>query len=290
MDIVVQVFSKAGLTVFFVLISCIAYGQLFSSYYYDYKLLNPALVGIKDKHTITSVYRGTPFDKYAVLYYGSYETSIPSIKSGIGGFGLHEWFHATEQIQAGLFYSKQLSFNGNSGLRLGTQLSYQAVNYDYSELKLLDNLEYYGGYERNEFNFDLGMQYYSSVIDVGVAVNDILIRNRTKRAWSVIASREINVSKWLTANPSLVYFASGEDFRFDINNVFEIKQLVLIGGGYSVQDGDDNISFSLGLNIKDYVQLVGHVYSKQIYEFRNYIDRRAELLVRANIPHRKHEN
>lgn len=183
-------FTVAILLVF----SFAAHGQVsdlsYTSYYYDYKLLNPALAGIQDKHIITTVYAGIPSIQSSHLFYGTYETSIPSIKSGIGALGSYDELAITSTFQGAIFFNRKLPFNDHSGLRLGTQLTYRRIEIDYSTLDFGDDRLIGQEEVTNNFNFDLGLVYYSSIVNIGVSVKDVLEEDWTKTKLNVIVYRE----------------------------------------------------------------------------------------------------
>ncbi len=279
------------LTVALGIFSTASFAQSYNSYYYDYKLLNPALAGNQDKHIITTVYAGFPSANYSSMYYGTYETSIPSSKSGVGARGHYQDLGVISSIQGGLFYSKQLSFNDNAGLRIGTQLTFnrQQIHYDrVRPIELSDPLILEDNGVTRSVNLDLGLLYYSRIANIGIGVKDFFENDEmfTQRVWSVIASREFNIAGSLKITPSLVYLTDSDDYRFDVNSIFEIKTWILIGGGYSIREGDDDVTASAGLNVKDWVQIIAHVYASSSQK-RFYSDDRVEVILRANIPHRK---
>lgn len=283
-------FTAAALL--FIMVSSQA--QLFQNYYYDYKLLNPALAGSQDKHIITTVYSGFPSRDYSSLFYGSYETSIPKIKSGVGALVYHENYGAVGNLGAGIFYSKQIPFNDHSGLRAGTLLNYRRREIHYSRLDPMGHDEdpsIENPSITHVVNLDLGVWYYSKVVNVGIGVNDFFRSEDQGRndIWSVIISRDFKIGNALKIKPSLVGLSNQRlnKHGVDINNVIEIKQWIIVGAGYMVWDGGDALNVSAGLNVKEWVQVIGHVYSSWNDGFRKDTDGQVEVIVRANIPHRK---
>lgn len=291
-----KIHKNLTLTVFVVIATSFAVqAQLFTSYYYDYKLLNPALVGIQDKHVITTVYSGFPSSTEASTYYGSYETGIASIKSGVGALGYYGELGVISTFRAGLFYSKQIAFNEKSGLRIGTQMTYNREKVDYSkyqQLHLQDPLlmDKSDKLITTSVNLDLGVLYYSDIVNAGVSVTDIFNEEgESNRMWDILAFRDFKIGNGFKVTPSLVYFKGNDYYRFDVNSIFEIKQWILIGGGYSMFERGDDVSFSAGLNVKDWVQIIGHAYSSENDDYRERNDGagRVEFMIRANIPHKK---
>jgi type IX secretion system PorP/SprF family membrane protein len=273
----------------FVLFAISSQAQSFSNYYYDYKLLNPAFVGNQDKHIITTVYSGFPSMRYSSMFYGSYETSIPKIKSGVGAMVYNQNFGVLNYLGGGIFYNKQFQFNEHSGLRVGTQLHYRRREIDYER-----DGEYYDvafeGRVITGLNLDLGVLYYSRVLNIGVGVNDFFKQEEVSNTrWNLSVSREFKVANALEISPAIVvvWDQYRNIYRFDANTIIEIKQWIILGAGYLVWNGGDALNVSAGINVKDWVQVIGHVYSSSNDYFREYNDGQVEVIVRANIPHKK---
>jgi type IX secretion system PorP/SprF family membrane protein len=273
----------------FVLFAISSQAQLFSNYYYDYKLLNPAFAGNQDKHVITTAYSGFPSIDYMSMFYGSYETSIPKIKSGIGAMGYYSNRGVLNYQAAGIFYSKQLPFNEHSGLRAGTLLHYRKREADYDRDAGFYDVSV-NGRVTTGLNLDFGVLYYSRVLNIGVGVNDFFKQGEVSNTrWNLSVSRDFKVANALEISPSIVvvWDKFARQYRFDVNTIIEIKQWIILGAGYYVSDDYDGVNVSAGINVKDWVQVIGHVYSSSNDYFREYNDGQVEVIVRANIPHRE---
>lgn len=266
----------------------------FLNYYYDYKLANPGFAGTQGKHVINAVYSGIPFGSSKVGYrvlYGSYERNIASIKTGVGGVFMHNKLGASSSFHYGLLYRKQLSFNKTSGLHLGTHVFYQSRKIDYSSYRFIepvDELLIDGNEKKRSINVDLGLLYYSSLATVGVSVKNIAAQKEENTILNLIATKEFGIMEGLKVNPSVYFLTDFSDNSFRINNTFEIKKWILLGTGYRFAQGGqrDNLTFNVGLNIKDWVQIITHVYSSGQYRTRYYSDPLVETLIRVKIPER----
>ena len=196
----------------------------FYSYYYDYKIANPALTGTKAKHLITTVFHGIP--KTTIdnkIIYASYERNISSMKSGIGGVLLYDQFGPWIDRQANILFSKQIPFNEKSGLYLGTQLLYNHREIDFSKFRLLnpsDPLIVEESYTRTRLNFDLGTAFYSSYGTVGVSVKNIFretdddfFSRPSNPTLVLLAYRDFTINKNFVVTPSIIY---KNDFKVGI--------------------------------------------------------------------------
>jgi type IX secretion system PorP/SprF family membrane protein len=262
----------------------------FYSYYYDYKLANPAFTGTKARHVINTTYAGIPSHRSSKLFYGSYERNIASVKSGVGGLVMYEEFGPVTMTHCGLFFSRRLPFGEKSGLHVGTQVFYQSHELDgkyYRYVQDGDPLIGEGTETTRLVNVDLGLLYYSRFVTIGASVKGIREKMETERtSLNVIATREFNITKGLKANPSALFFTDFTDNRFYLNSTFEIKKWILLGLGYRfVEHGPDDISFNVGLNIKDWVQVITHVYSSEMRS--DNANALVETMIRVTIPERK---
>jgi hypothetical protein len=59
----------------------------------------------------------------------------------------------------------------------------------------------------------------------------------------------------------------------------------MVGAGYRFgKSREDNLDFNVGLNIKDWVQIITQVYSSARYRLRDYTDGLFETMIRVRIP------
>jgi type IX secretion system PorP/SprF family membrane protein len=268
---------------------------LFKNYYYDYKIANPAFVGSKSKHLVNTVYSGVPGSS-SELVYASYERNIKAINSGVGGMFTYEQLGPWARKHIGVFYAYKLAFSENSGIRFGTQVFYQRRTIDYSYFRLQDTIDpiYSSGTEtRANVNFDLGALYYSPVITVGISLKNILkqdfepfaLENQKSTFFTLVASRKFNIVNGLNAEPSLLFSTDFDERRIGVNGLFEIKEWILLGAGF-ISSGDDegDINVNVGVNIKDWVQIITHLYSTRNQTEQYESDTFIETMVRVTIP------
>ncbi|HEY3403939.1 MAG TPA: PorP/SprF family type IX secretion system membrane protein [Ohtaekwangia sp.] len=257
----------------------------FHGYYYDLKLINPAFTAWEDPLNLTTMFSGQPFnpDIYNQKFFFSYEAILENTNSGMGGlFNSGEW-GPQRQRGTSLFYRYKFNLNPQSDLRIGTQLSYNriTINYTYLPIDPGDPL-IPGGFEKlRAFNADLGIAYHSPWITMGVSMKNILEQkiahsDTGKTDYSsvnIMATRKFTIAKDLLATPSVFFVSESEGHRIDFNCSFEIKNWIIIGGGYQLYryDTSDESHFTLntGLNVKDHVQFILHVYSSAYQEYRD---------------------
>lgn len=270
---------------------------LFKNYYYDYKLANPSLVGSKSKHLINTVYSGISGAPVRVVY-GSYEADIAAISSGIGGALTYDKIGSWRTILAGAFYSYKFSLSKTSGLRFGTHIFYQHQTIDFSDIRLIDPVDPVlgsGKTTRSQFNGDLGVAFYSDPITIGIALKNVLDEERIPNALTspesrhvtVVASRDFRISDNLELSPSLLLVSDFENHKLGLNAIFEIRQWWLLGAGFVSSDQyPDDLTFSAGVNIKGWVQIITHLYSSSRQK-TGFSDPLMEAMVRVTIPEKK---
>jgi type IX secretion system PorP/SprF family membrane protein len=260
------------------------------NYYYDYKLTNPAFTGTNATHAITTAYSGDQSEYgFSDLAYGSYEVNLKSIQSGVGVISSVQEVGITRYTHYGLLYSKKLELNHTHGFYVGTQLTHQRRRIDFNKLRFSDPLDpsIQSNIEKiNTFDFTLGVAYYSPEVTVGVASKNILRSDTTTREFNFLAMRDFTILKNLKATPSLLVATDLEYTTLRLNASFELFQWVLLGAGYTFpNDGEDNLDVNIGLNIKDRVQIITHLYASEYVQYRNY-DREAfwlETMIRVRL-------
>jgi len=267
---------------------------LYNSYYYDYKLANPAFTGSNGKHVITTMYSGlnypTSFNSKEVnrTAYASYEGRIDKFNTALGGRGVLNSFGAYDFSGAGLFYSRKIPLSENSGLKLGAQLVYQRLVIDYSKFRFLSP-----GYDplitgtstESSLLLDAGVAYYSPVVTVGIAAKNLVHDANNNDGINVIITRKFDLRNDLKLTPSLFYETDFDNSIVHLNGTAEIKKWLLLGGGYTIRDGKDDLSFNIGLNVLGWAQIITHVYSSINQRLKDQVEAGyIETVIRVRIP------
>jgi type IX secretion system PorP/SprF family membrane protein len=264
----------------------------FPTYYYDYKLANPAFVGTKGKHVINTVYSGVPSHSVHQIY-GSYERSIKEGRSGIGGIFMYDQYNSFRKgTHIGGLFSHRISLGDASGLRFGTQVFYQSSTYDYSYYRYVvdgDPLILDEKTKERTASFDLGVVFYSKAITLGGGVKNAIEANYLVRSVNLLATRKFEITTNLKFEPSLFFETTMEGYdAFAVNTTAEAWKWLMFGAGYTTRGkGLDDISFNIGLNIKDRVQIVTHVYSSANQSLADYTDTFVNTMIRVTLPESK---
>jgi type IX secretion system PorP/SprF family membrane protein len=254
------------------------------NYYYDYKLVNPAFTGRQGKHVITtSLSRSS---EYAEFFYGSYELNLQPIKSAIGAIASFEEMGVRTGFHVGAFFNKQIPLSETSGLKVGTQLFYNKRHIDYEGF-VVDPNDPLAPKETQAGNvsFDMGAVYYWKELSIGLAAKNVLPYDGEQTAFSLLAERKFDLLPAFSVTPSLLFLKAEHYDAVSVNAIFEIKKTLLLGAGYfHMKDSDGDLTFSGGVNIKDKVQFIGHVYSSNRQDMRPAQDSQVEFMLRVRIP------
>ena len=262
------------------------------SYYYDYKLANPAFTGSNGKHVITTMFSNsnyqTSFNSKALdrTFYGSYEGRIDKYKTALGAQLLTNTLGSNNFNRIGLFYSRKIAFSERSGLNVGAQLAYQRLVIDYSAFDLMnpDDPMWLGRSKESSVTADVGVSYYSPAVTIGIAAKNLINQIYSTDGVNIIATRKFSLTNNLKLTPSVFYETDFRNSILHLNATVQIKQWILVGGGYTIRDGTNDLSLNVGLNIADWVQVVTHVYSSARQSMRDFTDGYVETLVRVRIP------
>lgn len=261
-------------------------GPYLQNYYYDYKLSNPSFVGNEAKHTITTTFSGYLSNESSYYsgknqtFLASYEAKLKKIKSGIGGGLIKDELGFETKVEASLLLSHQFNLTKTSGLQVGTQLQLSRTKIDGKYYRYIDNedpLIVEGKESGQKLNLGVGLNYYSSYFTLGIAYKNIKANDfgydsvrHNSDAINLILFRKIKLNNWLNITPSVFHFTDLSHHATFINNTFQIKKWILVGAGYRIPQQDNgNFTFNIGANIKDYVQVITHIYS---YENRLHSD------------------
>ena len=266
----------------------------FQNYYYDYKLANPALTGIHGKHAITTAYLGRPGDVDA--YYASYEARVPGIKSAVGVTAMLEDVFYLRSYHVGGLFSKQIPFNSESGLLVGTQVYYKKRITD------LDEFYYYhqddpliikrGDHTSANAGADFGVAFYRKNLTLAAGVKNVWVGDVPEQfgwaqyeftSFNLLFSNEFALTPAIELVPSCLLVSYPDGRLLALNATARIYKWVMVGAGNRFRNGSSEFSFNVGINIKDWVQIVTHCYSStnQKHEFdRPYM----ETLLRITVP------
>ncbi|HEY0743322.1 MAG TPA: PorP/SprF family type IX secretion system membrane protein [Chryseosolibacter sp.] len=245
------------------------------NYYYDFKLFNPAFTGTEAQHSITTGYSEDQSGLFGAprLGYGSYELNLPSIESGVGFISSIQEIGIVRFTHYGLLYSKKLSVTEKSGFHFGTQLAHQRERRDYTKLRLIDPTDpvVNSGIETiTNFNLSFGVAYYSPTVTVGAGFKNIFKEEFDTREYNLVVTRSITITDKIEATPSLFFIMDEARNSVRLNTSFKLFDWVLLGAGYTFpQNGSDNLDVNIGLNIKDRVQIITHVYAAEYARHRS---------------------
>ena len=274
----------------------------FPFYYYDYKLANPGLVGIENNHTIDLMYTGVPvkpsssYGRTAQTLYGTYETNVSKLRGGIGG--ILNWQRQGPQnyLSANLLYSYELKLGAESEVRIGTQLRYQRLTINYDEFRISPDdplIPETSKDSESNFDVDLGVVYHAPKLTAGVTLKNILqpafdvgltSKIKDKSEINILVARKFEINHWLDITPSVIIVSDFDRSFVDINSIFQIKKWVLVGVGYAFpENGRDDFSFNIGLNIGDTVQFITHLYSQSYADYSATYGTRFGAMLRVQI-------
>lgn len=257
----------------------------YSSYYYDYKLANPAFTGSEGRHVITTAYSGNNAPNVN-FFFASYEVNIESWKTSFGAIAASDEFGATKTDYFGLLFNKQISFTENSGIYLGMQLFYHRRKVEYDQLYgPNDPLVEEGWESASNASGDFGIVYYWRTLSVGISARDLLRPDNSGTSYSLILSNDFKIGQQVKLTPSVHYFSYSRYNQLNFNSTFEIRRWLLLGGGFRLDSNDHtDATFNAGVNIKGWVQIVTQFLSTSNYQRREYLSPQVEALVRVRIP------
>ncbi len=267
----------------------------FQNYYYDYKLANPALTGMHGKHAITTSYLGRPGD--VDLFYASYEARVPGIGSAVGVTAMLGDMFSLRTYNVGGLFSKQIKFKSNSGLFIGTHVYYKKriINSDaYRPLSPDDPLIISDDRSSASAGADFGVAYNRKKLILAAGVKNIRMGSVPEEfggsqseftSFNFLVSHEFVITPAIEVVPSCLLVTNPNGSLAGLNATAKIHKWFMVGAGNRFRNSSSEFSFNVGINIKDWVQIITHCYSStnQKYEFdKPYV----ETLLRITVPER----
>jgi type IX secretion system PorP/SprF family membrane protein len=231
---------------------------VFSQYYFNELVLNPAYAGSHVQMSLTSMYRNqwVNFPGAPKTFSFSGHTSLYKNKMGVGLLINHDEIGSYKNQNVYAHYAYKLHFR-KSTLSMGLQAGFNFLGADFSKLDLLDpndpSFSFINSYKPN---FGAGLYYSRENFFAGFSVPFIL-NNGMPYSLETIADeiREaryyfvrsgtifpINPKKTVKLNPSLLVRAQeGQPLSFDFNLGFIVYDVISTGASW--RSGDSFITF-----------------------------------------------
>lgn len=272
-----------------------AQSQYFNLYMYDIKLINSAFTGIEESQSFSAFYKRIGSENISDIrsMLLSYENQLQTINSGVGAMAYYNEAGNFTEAGTGLLYNYQIKINGSNKINIGTALHLQkfAIDRDaYRALNTNDPVILTGKSSTTNFDVDLGAAYKRKELLIGVSFANLLepefegFLRKEKSVINLSLSNRFILTEWLVFKPSVFYSSGQYSHQVDINPVFKVYDLFLLGAGYLVRENrDNNINFNGGIDIKNTVQLVVHAYSSVYQKYRDNYGSRFEAMVRVSL-------
>ncbi|GIV33078.1 MAG: hypothetical protein KatS3mg031_0613 [Chitinophagales bacterium] len=265
---------------------------LYSQYYYNPFIYNPARTGEKEATQLFVIYR-----KQWADFKGAPETRAATIdglikdKIGLGGYVYSDITNIIERLGVQLDYAYHLRF-GEHVLALGIAVGVQEVSVDFNRARVHDPNESVLTSDRQRgLNFDgsAGVSYRFKGLHAGFSVPQVLgtsikFQNNDDRSYQMGRHYLATLSYDIPVIQEVFYIAPNAMFRatdrfntfqVDAGASFRYKELAWVAAQYRY---DYAVSFAGGFRIHDRVQ-VGYAYDWVLNELKNYAGGTHELLL-----------
>lgn len=232
---------------------------VFSQYYFNELVINPAYAGSHVKLSATAMYRNqwVNFAGAPKTYNFSSHTSLLKNKIGVGIMFNHDEIGSYRNNHVYGYYAYKLHFP-DATLSMGLQAGFNLVDADFSALDLQnpDDASFQDLTSEFKPNFGAGLYYNKDNYFIGISVPFIL-NNKLVNSFEALAS-EIREARYyfirsgmilpldrmnkVKINPSVLIRAQeGQPLSFDLNNSIIFYDILSVGGSYRL--GDSFISF-----------------------------------------------
>ncbi len=255
--------------------SCLAQQYpVFSQYYFNELVINPAYAGNHGQVSLTTMYRNqwVNFPGSPKTFNFSGHSSFMNNKVGVGLMMNHDQIGSYKNDHIYVNYAYMLRFS-KSTLSMGLQGGINILRADYSDLDLTDpdDAAFANIINKIKPNFGAGLYYSRKNFFLGFSVPFILNNKVANSVEGLLGELKearyyflrggtvfpINRSKNVKMNPSfLVRAQEGQPLSLDINNSFIFYDLFSIGASYRL--GDAFIGF-IDLKLTDQMHF-GYAY------------------------------
>lgn len=262
--------------------------DIFNLYMYDMKLVNPAFAGTSEAQIFSTNFQTslTNFEHNPYALYVGYENSLSKINSGVGSIISYNQEGSVSEFRADLLYDYQFEIGVQKKLSVGAAFGYERAVIDYDKFRAIhpeDPIlhESATSSSANNLNFNLGALLLINNLKIGLSTYN-LVESREEIAFiaqtdnstiNFFLENMFDLTEWLSFRPSVLYQSDFSSTETDLNAVFEIKKLILIGGNYQIRENvDNNLNLNGGVLIKDRAEIILLAYSKAYQKLRTSLD------------------
>lgn len=268
---------------------------VFSQYYFNELVINPAYAGSHVQFSTTAMYRNqwVNFPGAPKTYHLTTHTSLLKNKIGVGLMINHDEIGSYKNEHIYGNYAYKLHFK-NATLSMGLQAGFNLLGANYSNLSLQnpDGIDASFSNILNEIkpNFGAGLFYSTKNYFLGFSVpfilNNAIASSLEELAGGIKEARyyflrggailPLDRMEKVKINPSvLIRTQEGQPLSFDINNSFIFYDVFSIGGSYRL--GDSFITF-IDLKISDKIHF-GYSYDLTTSDIRGYSNGSHEFMI-----------
>lgn len=263
---------------------------VFTQYYFNEMVINPAYVGSHIQMSSTLMYRNqwVNFPGAPKTFTVSAHTSLIKGKVGVGMLVNHDEIGSYSNDHIYGFYSYMLRFP-QSTLSMGLQAGFNVVGADFSSLDLqhIDDLSFQSFFKELKPNFGVGIYYNKKNFFAGFSI-PFLLNNKVATVENLVADiREaryyfiragfihpIDRMENVKINPSILVRAQeGQPLSFDFNAALVFYDVLSVGASYRNVDAlmtfiDLKLSERLHFGYSyDWTQSSINVFSNGTHEF-----------------------
>ncbi|MFN8276893.1 MAG: PorP/SprF family type IX secretion system membrane protein [Chitinophagales bacterium] len=250
---------------------------LYSAYYFNQFLLNPAFTGINNDYRAFLFYRDqwTGYPNGPVTRGGTAEGSFWKNRSGVGVDVINDNTDIIQRVSAHINYAQKIHVGKNHVIALGVGIGLMDTRVRFNEAHPHDNDDNYllvNSGRRAAFDLNAGIAYQWKKLRIGFAMPQILntsarITSQLKeskfqltRHITASASYEINIAKEKFNITPMVFVRKGNSapVQVDASLMLDYKHMVFLGASYRTEYG---VSAIAG------VDLFKHVTIAYAYDF-----------------------
>lgn len=250
---------------------------LYSAYYFNQFLLNPAFTGINNDYRAFLFYRDqwTGLPNGPVTRGGTAEGSFWKNRSGVGVDVINDNTDIIRRLSAHINYAQKVHFAKDHMISVGVGIGLMDTRIAFNEAHPADGNDNYllvNSGNRVAFDLNAGIAYQWKKLRIGFAMPQILntsarytsqlqeTKFQLTRHISASASYEINIAKEKFNITPMVYVRKGNSapVQVDASLMLDYKHMVFLGASYRTEYG---VSAMAG------VDLFKHVTIAYAYDF-----------------------
>ena len=243
-------------------------GDVYNTYMYDLKIINPAFTSRANEQSFNTVYKERPVTNDITNIAVSYDNHISKLNSGVGLLLSSNSSRALTETSIRVLYNYTYRISDDSKLTLGVGVNHLTQRINTGNNRVIVTRDFVINVEAptlKKYNMDFGVGYIRNGLMMGIGLGNLTLKsnddtNLFSQSSGIFVngfvSKDLNMTSWLVFRPSIYFFNYYDQWNTDLNSFFEVTNLVIAGLSYNLDRYNNRLKWNVGISYKDQLELL----------------------------------